>query len=278
MDAAAAYAHCEHITRTEAGNFYWGIRLLPGPKRRALCAVYALAREIDDIGDGDLPTETKAKALGEARERLADIGPDADQPVLAALGHASRQLPIPLGAFSELIDGVEMDVRGTEYETFDDLVVYCRRVAGTIGRLSLGVFGANNMERATPLADALGVALQLTNILRDVREDFHNGRIYLPQEDLRRFDCTLDPDAPRSPNFGEMLRFQTTRATQWFDEGLRLRPMLDPRSSACAGAMAGIYRRLLQRIERDPAAVLQRRVSLPGWEKALVAAQSLAGG
>ncbi len=278
MDAAAAYAHCEHITRTEAGNFYWGIRLLPGPKRRALCAVYALAREIDDIGDGDLPTETKAKALGEARERLADIGPDADQPVLAALGHASRQLPIPLGAFSELIDGVEMDVRGTEYETFDDLVVYCRRVAGTIGRLSLGVFGANNMERATPLADALGVALQLTNILRDVREDFHNGRIYLPQEDLRRFDCTLDPDAPRSPNFGEMIRFQTTRATQWFDEGLRLRPMLDPRSSACAGAMAGIYRRLLRRIDRDPAAVLQRRVSLPAWEKALVAAQSLAGG
>ncbi len=278
MDAAAAYAHCEHITRTEAGNFYWGIRLLPGPKRRALCAVYALAREIDDIGDGDLPTETKAKALGEARERLADIGPDADQPVLAALGHASRQLPIPLGAFSELIDGVEMDVRGTEYETFDDLVVYCRRVAGTIGRLSLGVFGANNMERATPLADALGVALQLTNILRDVREDFQNGRTYLPREDLRRFNCTLDPDAPRSPNFGEMIRFQTARATQWFDEGLRLRPMLDPRSSACAGAMAGIYRRLLQRIERDPAAVLQRRVALPGWEKALVAAQSLAGG
>ncbi len=278
MDAAAAYAHCEHITRTEAGNFYWGIRLLPGPKRRALCAVYALAREIDDIGDGDLPTETKARALVEARERLADIGPDADQPVLAALGHASHQLPIPLGAFSELIDGVEMDVRGTDYETFDDLVVYCRRVAGTIGRLSLGVFGAENMERATPLADALGVALQLTNILRDVREDLQNGRTYLPQEDLRRFDCTLDPDAPPSPNFGEMIRFQTERAGQWFDEGLRLRPMLDPRSSACAGAMAGIYRRLLRRIERDPAAVLQGRVSLPAWEKALVAAQSLAGG
>ncbi len=278
MDPAAAYAHCEHITRTEAGNFYWGIRLLPGPKRRALCAVYALAREIDDIGDGDLPTETKARALGEARERLADIGPDADHPVLAALGHASHELPIPLGAFSELIDGVEMDVRGTDYETFDDLVIYCRRVAGTIGRLSLGVFGAENMERATPLADALGVALQLTNILRDVREDFQNGRTYLPQEDLRRFNCTLDPDAPPSPNFGEMIRFQTERAGQWFDEGLRLRPMLDPRSSACAGAMAGIYRRLLRRIERDPAAVLQRRVSLPAWEKALVAAQSLAGG
>lgn len=278
MDATAAYAHCEHITRTQAGNFYWGIRLLPGPKRRALCAVYALAREIDDIGDGDLPTETKARALGEARDRLANIGPDAEAPVLAALGHASRQLPIPLSAFGELIDGVEMDVRGTTYETFDDLVIYCRRVAGTIGRLSLGVFGASNMERATPLADALGVALQLTNILRDVREDFHNGRIYLPGEDLRRFDCTLDPDAPLSPNFGEMIRFQTARASQWFDEGLRLRPMLDPRSSACAGAMAGIYRRVLRRIEHDPAAVLRGRVALPAWEKALVAAQSLAGG
>lgn len=278
MDAAAAYAHCEHITRTQAGNFYWGIRLLPGPKRRALCAVYALAREIDDIGDGDLPTEAKAKALREARERLAAIGPDANEPVLAALGHASRQLPIPLSAFGELIDGVEMDVRGTTYETFDDLVTYCRRVAGTIGRLSLGVFGAENMQRASPLADALGVALQLTNILRDVREDFENGRVYLPREDLERFDCTLDPDAPTSPRFAEMMHFQTSRAGEWFDEGLRLRPMLDPRSSACAGAMAGIYRRVLQRIEQDPAAVLRGRVSLPAWEKALVAAQSLAGG
>lgn len=278
MDAAAAYAHCEHITRTQAGNFYWGIRLLPRPKRRALCAVYALAREIDDIGDGDLPTEAKARALGAARERLADIRPDAEEPVVAALGHASRQLPIPLSAFGELIDGVEMDVQGTTYETFDDLVVYCRRVAGTIGRLSLGVFGAENLQRASPLADALGVALQLTNILRDVREDFQNGRIYLPREDLRRFDCTLDPDAPPAPRFPEMIRFQTSRAGQWFDEGLRLRPMLDPRSSACAGAMAGIYRRVLRRIERDPAAVLRGRVALPAWEKALVAAQSLAGG
>jgi phytoene synthase len=278
MDPAAAYAHCEHITRTQAGNFYWGIRLLPAPKRQALCAVYALAREIDDIGDGDLPTEAKARALGEARERLANIGPDADQPVLAALGHASQQLPLPLGAFGELIDGVEMDVRGTVYESFDELVVYCRRVAGTIGRLSLGVFGAENMERATPLADTLGVALQLTNILRDVREDYQNGRIYLPRDDLHRFDCTLDPDAPPSPSFDEMMRFQTARAAQWFDEGLGLRPMLDPRSSACAGAMAGIYRRVLRRIERDPSAVMRGRVTLPAWEKALVAAQSLAGG
>ena len=278
MDPVAAYAHCAHVTRTQAGNFYWGIRLLPGPKRRALCAVYALAREIDDIGDGDLPTEAKTRALREARERLADIGPDADQPVLAALGHAAQRLPLPLAAFGELIDGVEMDVRGTTYETFDDLVLYCRRVAGTIGRLSLGVFGAENMDRAAPLADALGVALQLTNILRDVREDFENGRVYLPREDLERFDCTLDPDAPPSPRFAEMMRFQTSRAGEWFDDGLRLRPMLDPRSSACAGAMAGIYRRLLQRIEQDPAAVMRGRVALPAWEKALVAAKSLAGG
>lgn len=278
MDAVAAYAHCERVTRTQAGNFYWGIRLLPGPKRRALCAVYALARVIDDIGDGDLPTKAKARALCEARERLADIGPGADDPVLAALGHASQRLPIPLGAFGELIDGVEMDVRGTTYETFDDLVVYCRRVAGTIGRLSLGVFGAENMVRAAPLADALGVALQLTNILRDVREDLLNGRVYLPQEDLRRFDCTLDPNVPPGPGFAEMMRFQTARASEWFDEGLRLRPMLDPRSSACTGAMAGIYRRVLHRIERDPAAVLQGRIALPAWEKALVAVHSLAGG
>ena len=133
------------------------------------------------------------------------------------------------------------------------------------------------MQRASPLADALGVALQLTNILRDVREDFQNGRIYLPRDELRRFGCTLDPDAPPDPRFPEMIRFQTVRAARWFDEGLQLRPMLDPRSSACIGTMASIYRRILKRIEQDPAAVLRGRIALPTWEKALVAAQSLAG-
>ena len=175
MEVDAAYAVCERITRTRAANFFYGIRLLPPPKRRALSAVYAFARQIDDIGDGGLPPPAKAAALAQAREQFEAPGNGATDPVITALHHAADRFPIPLDAFGDLIDGVEMDVHGTTYETYDDLVVYCRCVAGSIGRLSLGVFESRDMARAEPLADALGVALQLTNILRDVREDLATG-------------------------------------------------------------------------------------------------------
>jgi phytoene synthase len=180
-------------------------------------------------------------------------------------------------AFHELVEGCELDVGGTRYPTFDDLVGYCRRVAGSVGRLSLGVFGTDDPATAEPLADALGVALQLTNILRDIVEDRDRmGRIYLPTDDIERFGCEPDLRGPQEAVVGLVL-FESVRATQWYAEGLRLLPKLDRRSRACTGAMAGIYQRLLGRIRRDPAAVLRVRVSVPGWEKAWVAAQSLAG-
>lgn len=165
---ADAYVHCERLTRAATRNFYYGIRLLPAEKRAALCAVYALARRLDDIGDGDLPSEDKLAGLERAREDLRRLGPQEPDPVLAALDDAARRFPVPLGAFEELVDGVEMDVRGIAYGTFDELVVYCRRVAGTVGRLCLGVFGAAD-PAAPERADTLGIALQQTNILRDVR-------------------------------------------------------------------------------------------------------------
>ncbi len=276
MDTTQAYAVCKSITRTRAANFYYGIRLLAEQKRIALCAVYALARRIDDIGDGSLGADQKLHDLEVAREGLDHLTLDSDDAVLVALADASTRLPIPLSAFGELIDGVEMDVRGTSYQSFDDLVVYCRRVAGTIGRLSLGVFGSNQMSRAVPLADTLGVALQLTNILRDIREDLLNGRVYLPRDDLEQFGCELDLEASADSAFVALIRFEAERASRWFEEGLQLLALLDSRSAACAGAMASIYQRLLRRIEREPEAVLRRRVSLPAWEKAWVAAQSLA--
>ena len=285
IEVRAAYQHCEQITRTQARNFSYGIRLLPAAKRRALSAVYAFARRVDDIGDGTLPAASKLAALAEARASVTALaGPAADtsaDPVLVALADAATQFAIPLDAFGELIDGCEADVRGTTYATFDDLEHYCRCVAGSIGRLSLGVFGTRDVATAAPLADALGVALQLTNILRDIREDYQDGRVYLPDEDFKRFGAELPPDtsgwAAADPKLVDLVAFEAERARDWYARGLRLMPMLDRRSAACTGAMAGIYYRLLQTIAATPQLVLQRRVSLSPGQKAMVAVRSLAG-
>jgi phytoene synthase len=281
-DVRAAYRRCEEITWSQARNFSYGIRLLPPDKRHALAAVYAFARRIDDIGDGTLPAPEKLAALEEARAGVSALiagGADDRDPVLMALADAARRFDIPLAAFAELIDGCADDVRGVTYATFDDLLHYCRCVAGSIGRLSLGVFGTSDPGIAVPLADSLGVALQLTNILRDIREDYATGRVYLPAEDLARFGCALDTDPATHPARSELtalVKFEADRARSWYAEGLTLMPLLDRRSAASAGAMAGIYFRLLEQIAASPAAVLTRRVSLSAREKAGVAVRSLA--
>jgi 15-cis-phytoene synthase len=277
---AAAYAACEAITKTEARNFHYGIRLLPPDKRSALSAVYALARRIDDIGDGDLPIADKRVALIGARASLEDLG-GSDDPVLVAVADATRRLPIPVEAFGELVDGVEMDLAGTRFDSFEDLVGYCRNVAGSVGRLCLGVFGARDLTVAPGYADSLGIALQQTNILRDIREDLALGRVYLPRADLERFgvELRLGEDGALVDDGGltALVRFSADRARSWYDEGLRLVPLLDRRSAACATAMSGIYRRLLDRIAAQPSLIRDRRLSLSGWQKAGVAARALAG-
>lgn len=295
MDAEEAYAQCERITWEQARNFAYGIRLLPPDKRRALAAVYAYARRIDDIGDGDLAPAAKAEQLEAARHQVKALvatvtGDSAGQldgtdPVLVALADTGTRFPVPLAAFEELIDGCLADVNQARYETFEDLLHYCRCVAGSIGRLSLGIYGPTNPERQSKLADDLGVALQLTNILRDVREDFRNNRVYLPKEDLDKFGLELAPFGQPEPfpgeamqaRFANLVEFEANRAREWYGSGLRLLATIDRRSAACTGAMAGIYRRLLERIARNPHSVLEGRMSLPAGEKALVAAQALAG-
>ncbi len=276
----AAYERCEQITTREAKNFAFGIRLLPPPKRRAMSALYALARRVDDIGDGKAPVEEKLAGLAGVRRSLAELAsghPDREDPVLWALADAVKRYPIPLPAFDELIDGCEMDCRGVTYETFEDLAIYCRCVAGSIGRLSLGVFGTDRPEVAEPLADQLGIALQVTNILRDVREDREvMGRVYLPTKDLASYGCEPDASGPASA-MGELVRHEAERAETLYEEGLQLLDLLDRRSRACVAAMAGIYRRLLRRIVAEPEAILTRRVSLPNSEKAWVAARALLG-
>ena len=277
MELTDAYRECERITWGQARNFAYGIRLLPADKRRGLAVIYAFARRIDDIGDGTMPPEDKIAALEDARLALGDLTTaGADDPVLLALADVERNFPVPIRAFGELIDGCIADVRGTSYGTFEDLLHYCRCVAGSIGRLSLGIYGTSGeAELAAQLADSLGVALQLTNILRDVREDYQNGRVYLPSEDLAKFDVALD--VPSESQFGRLIEFEVERARDWYATGMRLLPMLDWRSAACTGAMAGIYRRLLERIAAQPAAVLRGRMSLSTGEKAVVAVKALAG-
>ena len=277
MDLDEAYRECERITWTQARNFAYGIRLLPAHKRRGLAVIYAFARRIDDIGDGTLPPADKIAALEDARLVLGDLtAAGADDPVLLALADVERSFPVPIAAFGELIDGCVADVRGTSYQTFEDLLYYCRCVAGSIGRLSLGIYGTSqDPEQAAQLADSLGVALQLTNILRDIREDYQNGRVYLPSEDLAKFDVALD--VPSEGQFSRLVEFEVERARDWYATGMGLLPMLDWRSAACTGAMAGIYRRLLERIAAQPAAVLRGRMSLSTGQKAVVAVKALAG-
>ena len=293
IDAEAAYRRCEEITWSEARNFAYGIRLLAPPKRRAMAALYAMARRIDDVGDGDWPQDRKLAALSELHSAIealeAGRAADPDDPVLAAVAHAAAEYPIPVAALHEIVEGCELDVRGETYATMDDTVRYCRLVAGSVGRLSLGVFGTRTPRRlsghrsgpgterpAEELADDLGVALQLTNMLRDISEDHGMGRIYLPEQERERFGIEPGQWAPPE-SAAALVQFVAGQAVVWFERGLVLLEHLDHRSRACTAAMAGIYRRLLDRILAQPAAPLSRRVSVPAWEKGLVAARSLSG-
>jgi 15-cis-phytoene synthase len=297
---AEAYELCEQVTRSQARNFYYGIRLLPAGKRQAMSAVYAFARRVDDIGDGSLADEDKLRCLDELDAALPTLaGPSGagfTDPVLLALADASRRFELPGDALSELIAGVRMDVVGARYEHFEDLVLYCRRVAGGIGRLCLAIFGRSDGRAAAwapSAAEDLGVAMQLTNILRDLHEDAARGRVYLPREDLLRFgllgeDAHAASEQPelagallslRSANrpFDQLIAFEVGRAREWFARGMSLMEELDWRSSACVLAMIGIYRRLLDRIAARPAATLEERLSLPTGEKLWVATQSMLG-
>jgi phytoene synthase len=305
-----AYSQCESLTRAAAGNFYYGIRLLPAPKRRAICAVYAYARRVDDIGDGTLERAEKLRRLGALELALGQLTAADPEPVMVALADAHERFGLPLDALEDLIAGVRMDVLGSSFASFAELELYCRRVAGSIGRLCLAIFGSRppapgpdgTLRTAAQLADDLGVAMQITNIVRDLREDAESGRVYLPARDLVRYhlhdDRALDAEALQAlardgaiaesavvEGFGggdvgqlyALMRFQCLRARDWFHRGLQLLELLDRRSAASVLAMAGIYLRLLRRIEEHPDRALAGRVSLSGREKAWIAARALFG-
>lgn len=275
-----AYAQCQQITRAEAKNFFYGIRLLPDHKRNAMSALYALARRIDDIADSTRAVEDKLDALATVDRQVVALAsgelPDIDDPVLVGVHHAAATFDIPVLAISEIVEGCRRDSVGAAYVTPADTEAYCRLVAGSVGRLSLGVFGSSSPMTAPLFADDLGVALQLTNILRDIVEDREMGRVYLPREVLERCGCRDDLSGPDEA-VAQLVRHYVTVAEGFYASGLRLLPLLDRRSRSCVAAMAGIYRRLLTTIAADPAAVLRGRLSLSTGQKLWVAVLSLSG-
>ena len=267
---ADSYAHCRRIARVEARNFYYGFRLLPAAKHSALCALYAFMRWVDDISDAPGDGGAKARGLELARETVERVarGDASGAVILPALAHTLSTYGIPRGYLDELIAGAEMDLGITSYRAFADLRVYCHRVAGIVGQCCVHVFGFGD-SRALELADRLGLAFQLTNILRDVEQDFALGRVYLPQEDLERFGCRASElaAAPPSKPARELFRFEAQRARGFYEEGAALLPLIEEDSRAALWALARIYGGLLGKMEARDYDVTSSRVRLSAAEK-----------
>lgn len=270
-----SYRLCREITRNRARNFHYGIQLLPGDRRDALSAVYAFFRACDDVADREEATGDRRRELERWRDLLDPEADPEQHPILPAFHHAVRRYGIPRRYFSELIDGVLMDLEGARYPTFRDLYTYCYRVASTVGLVCLHIFGFDGSRKASELAEKRGIAFQLTNILRDLSEDVERGRIYLPLEDLERFEVTpaaLLAGNPE-PGFGDLVRFECRRAGEYYRRSEALLTRIDPDSRPALAAMTGIYRRLLEKIERAGRGVLERRMRLSAVEKLRVAAR-----
>ena len=259
MTVDAAYDEVMRITRREAKNFAYGIMVLPKEKRRAIAAIYAFAREVDDIADGELPPDEKRTQLEALRAQLDE---------LVALADARRRFAIPREPLDKLIDGGLQDLEQTRYATFEDLRGYCEKVAGAVGVACVAVYGSDDVERA----NTLGIALQLINIMRDVDEDRQLGRVYLPQDELERFRVT---ELAHTPEFIELMRFQAQRARAHLAEGLRLLDSLDRRSALCVSTFAGLYSGQLDRMEANDFDVFDKSCRLSTREKLGVVARNL---
>jgi phytoene synthase len=274
--ADAADRQCARIARTQAANFYLGFLALAPPERNGIYALYAFARQVDDAADGtESPAHTATAVLGQRHRLRRTLAGEPDDPVTTALLRTVRRYAIPAAELEALLDGVERDLSVNRYESWEDLAAYCSLVAATIGRMCVRVFGFTD-GAALLRADELGTALQLTNILRDVREDAGLGRVYLPAADLRRFG--LDAAAVAAGTVGEewddLVHFEAERARTLFASGLEVTTHIPRRAAACVRTMAGIYRELLETIDSRPRSVLERRISLPTSRKLGILARS----
>lgn len=277
-ELSASYRSAEAVARKQARNFYYSFRVLPQVKRRAFCAVYAFMRSCDDISDGTGTTEEKRSQLDKWRLLLdeAYAGGDCQNPIMPAFRESVRRFSIPAEYFHWIIDGAEMDLDLPRYETFEDLYRYCFHVASAVGFVCLQIFGFRE-KTAKEYAEKCGIAFQLTNILRDVKEDAAMGRVYLPEEDLRRFGYS--PEELRNgiinKPFMELMQFEADRAKQYYTQARSLLPLVDRDSRPALWAMMEIYERLLDRIVRIRFDVFRDRVRLSGAEKTSIAVKAL---
>ena len=279
-----SYAWCEHIARLEAKNFYFSFLLLSKDQRRAMCAIYAFMRYCDDLSDEvsddsheDRTPAGRAKAIAGWRDDLRSALSGArtrEHYVWPAFTDAVARYKIPHQYFFDMIDGVSSDLEPRRVQTFDELYGYCYHVASVVGLTIVHIFGFDSTE-ALELAEKCGIAFQLTNILRDVQEDAGKQRVYLPAEDLARFEVSPETFAPRE-RFVELMKFEAERARDYYRQSAPLVAMVDPRSRASLRALIGIYSRLLDRIVASNYDVLAGRIRVPTWEKLWVLARSLA--
>jgi len=303
-----SYEWCTQVARSQAKNFYFSFLLLPLPQRQAMCAMYAFMRYCDDLSDGDLSDDDagdypsaaeRAEAIGEWRRDLdlALSGRAPEHPLWPAFVHAVKKYRIPHYYFFQMIEGVSSDLEPRNIQTFDQLYDYCYHVASVVGLTIIHIFGFDDTAApsALVLAEKCGIAFQLTNILRDVREDAEKGRVYLPAEDLARFGvsaATWPNPAPSergsessnpapsgrrfepAENFVALMEFEAQRARTYYRESAPLIDMIHPESQPSLRALIGIYSRLLDRIVASNYDVLSRRVRVPTWEKVWILAKS----
>ena len=274
-DLQSAYDYCQSVAKEHARNFYYAFRTLPAPKRQAIYAAYAYCRLCDDIADEEQPIDDKRRQFVETRA-LLDQFPQQQthDPIFVALQDAITKYEIPREYLDQIIEGVEMDLTITRFQTFDDLYDYCYKVASVVGLICIEIFGYDD-PKAREHAVNLGIAMQLTNILRDIKEDAGRDRIYLPMEDMQRFgysESDLMNDVVNE-QFRQLMRFQVDRARVYFASGKQLIPLLSAETRACPAALHRVYSGVLDRIESSGYKVFERRIGLSTAEKLFIVAR-----
>ncbi len=276
-----SYAHCRAVAQKRARNFYYSFILLPPEKKNAMCAIYAFMRYCDDLSDEPGATRSAMDRWRCALENALAGRPD-ENPAWPAFLDSVERYDIPHEYFFEMIEGVASDLEPRNIATFEELYRYCYRVASVVGLTTVHIFGfasPDSRQSALAFAEKCGIAFQLTNILRDVKEDVELGRIYLPVEDLARFAVSAENirQRLRSEQFGRLMEFETERARGYYQESAPLLALIQPKSRASLWALIAIYSRLLDRIAECPYDVLDRRISLSTVEKMWIVVRALIG-